>query len=252
MTVEQAAQQLARYHECARRGGRDWKVLALTPSNMRHLGEEEILREGAPWYFAKASDALRDALRLAAKRRVVADVIAVVDAIDVVKEKARAWTVDVDFSWSASVTKAWREVLAAAEGDPMGQMTIGLMLGCEVPKGMDLHGEEGEKPDYKGVIGRWEDKVKRRYGDGKPHLTSNYDEDGTHHLLGIFVAVGASGTDGAAHFEAAFPVAEIGEHFKKKITAARKLWDQFAAHVAAKEGVVLPEPRLWITPTEVA
>lgn len=128
----------------------------------------------------------------------------------------------------------------------MGQMVTGILLGCEVPKGLDLHGEE-PGGDFEGLLGRWENHAGRGARIDTAH-------DGDRHLMGRWVMVqhgeerehpGAVDLDGRC-----VRLAEIED--SREYKAARNTWVRFAAWAKKHEGVTLPEPTLWIAPTEVA
>lgn len=156
----------------------------------------------------------------------------------------------------------------------MGQMTVGIMLGIEVPEGLALHDEDWDKPydQHMGLLDRWEraceDEVqalqakldaKVRAGKMAPwdaRADKRYipDEahDGTPQLLGFWVAVGASGEGGVPSLGTA-PLGSIRttEPYAKGYQRARRRWWRFARWARA-QGVTLPKPRLWIAETEVA
>lgn len=129
----------------------------------------------------------------------------------------------------------------------MGQTCIGIIHGCISPKGVDWHGEDGERPDFTGVLGRWE---KAQKGTSNDQGITTFS-DGDEYMVGVLVAVGGSGRDGVAY---------LGEKcdrltdFSKSDGAkeARKLWDRFSAWAAKNEKITLPAAELWLVPTETA
>lgn len=129
----------------------------------------------------------------------------------------------------------------------MGQMTLGILYGCEAPK---LPETDSDEPLHD-LICRW-GKANRIKWDSRSPKVRNETEGGKD-LLGVWVAVGASGEDGAADLDdACMPLSYVPVAFAKNIAKAAKLWARFAAWVLAKEGITLAEPVLWLTPCEVA
>lgn len=158
----------------------------------------------------------------------------------------------------------------------MGQITIGVLYGIEIPADMvtvndDYDGEEriGEP----GVLEAFEDAIASRIKALHAKLsldTSRYvsmfdiarrfvpdtEYDGNVPLIGFWCAVGASGRSECASFgDQSLPLSAKAfrehERFARSHKNARRRWRRFARW-AAERGIALPKPRLWITPTEVA
>lgn len=130
----------------------------------------------------------------------------------------------------------------------MGQSAIGIMLGCECPKGMDMYGEDGDEPDYVGVMGRWE-KSKA----GKRGMKVRVEGEGGKRIVGVWIAVGGSGEDDAPYLgEEVIAITDIKRHYKGQIRKALARWDQFVAHALSAESYALPHAKLWLVPCEVA
>jgi hypothetical protein len=127
----------------------------------------------------------------------------------------------------------------------MGQQAIGLMYGCKPPK---LPTTDSDEPLYD-LICRFEKSV--NFTHGREQLQVRWEIDGD--LLGVWVAVGGSGEDGAAYLlEKSMKLDDIKVEFETEIKAAKKLWDKFSKYVAAKEEIELDDAALWLTPCEVA
>lgn len=102
---------------------------------------------------------------------------------------------------------------------------------------------------------------KHEVADRIYNSASNYEKAPAtlnENLLGIEVAVGGSGRDGAADFnyttvDLTTEAIEGHRDFKKFIKKARKLWPDFVDHMCMHAGVHLKgEPRLVLTTTETA
>ena len=129
----------------------------------------------------------------------------------------------------------------------MGQMALGILYGVEAPD--DLPHEDGEGGAYR-LLMRWGEAKGIKWTSGGPKVRAK-SEGGTS-LLGVWVAVGGGGEDGAAHFlEQCMLLADVANVYARNISKAEKLWQRFAAW-AEKEGVKLPPAKLWLTPCEVA
>lgn len=117
----------------------------------------------------------------------------------------------------------------------MGQMVIGLMLGCKIPKRIALHNEEFGDGEVPGLIDVWENE---NHKNNAPEVE---------HDAGVF----------------GFWLFQEHEDFGDKARAlddlpkskeyrtALKNWTAFSKW-AVKQGVKLPEPQLFLAQTEVA
>ncbi len=129
----------------------------------------------------------------------------------------------------------------------MGQMAIGVLYGCKAPEFPD--DEDGEAKYA--ILDRWRKYSKEGYDRDTPKV--RVEIEGGTALYGVWVACGGSGEDGAPYFvDECFPLHQFAERFGKAIARATKLWNRFAKYVEKKEGIVLPQPTLWLTPCEVA
>jgi hypothetical protein len=130
----------------------------------------------------------------------------------------------------------------------MGQQAVGLLYGCEAPK-LPVT-EDSEEPLYD-LLDRFHKASKINWLSDKPRII--WEPDGGKDLLGVWVAVGGSGEDYAPYFlDECVPLHSVEVAFAKQIAKASKLWEKFAKYVAKKEGIVLPKPKLWLTPCETA
>ncbi len=155
----------------------------------------------------------------------------------------------------------------------MGQMTIGILFGVAVPGGLVLYDDE----DYeKGLLDRWQaanadaitarqewitarvmsgcGKMPYEFESGDDRIVPDMESDSRPQLLGFWVCAGASGKNGLPNLHyLAVPLAAIRttEPYARAYRNARRRWWRFVRW-ARTQGVDLPRPRLWITPTEVA
>jgi hypothetical protein len=151
----------------------------------------------------------------------------------------------------------------------MGQMTYGLLYGVEVPKGLDLHGDDDlydddELDESGGVFGRAEAHFKteiesynkdnpskgRRDARGADLYVPDTNSEGKTHCMGFWVAIGATGKRGAPELSDLI-LSRPEETYGLEITAAKERWDRFAAWAKA-EGIELPDAELRLVETEVA
>jgi len=129
----------------------------------------------------------------------------------------------------------------------MGQMTVGLLYGCELPKFPKSMGDE----PVSDLIWRWEKASKIKPTSNGPRI--RHEWEGGRDLIGVWVAIGGSGKDDAPCFlENAVLLSDLFGLFSNRVSQAQKLWDRFAAYVAEHERISFPLPRLWLTPAEVA
>src|SRR5262245_22127562 len=124
----------------------------------------------------------------------------------------------------------------------MGQMTVGILLGCEAPA-LPVTGDDPE-PLYD-LICRWEGARRITLAGKEPKV--RVESEGGKDLLGVWVAVGGGGEDGAPYFtERCMPLADVPNACARSIARAEKLWYRFAAWAEKHEGLKLPLPRLWL------
>ncbi len=155
----------------------------------------------------------------------------------------------------------------------MGQWTIGVLYGCESPEGVTLYDDDS---DEGGLLdkcdGAFRDAILAHdeactakvmakpgrmpydYEDGRSRYVPDWETDGKPHLLGFWVAAGASGKNGLPSLNRKAVALEdipTTEPYARAYRNARRRWRRFARW-AKTQGVTLPKPRLYLTPTEVA
>ncbi len=131
----------------------------------------------------------------------------------------------------------------------MGQGTHGLLYGSPVPEGVDF--SDGSLS----LIDRW---MLARKGDTLGYQQGIVDHcewdygDGTK-LVGVYIAVGASGVRGVPDLDATVRVDRVDkeEAYADRIAWACAEWEAFAEWCAA-EGIELDAPGLWLVGMEVA
>lgn len=134
----------------------------------------------------------------------------------------------------------------------MGQMTHAVMYGVSeprLPKGKSWYGDSVEvNGEWKYRNGLLEDFKPGR--GPRPDTPSGDSED---HVVGFWVAVGASGERGVPDLGRGFPLDDFlsVKAYRKSYDRAKKAWAKFALFCRA-QGVKLPKPRLWLVETEVA
>jgi hypothetical protein len=131
----------------------------------------------------------------------------------------------------------------------MGQMALGILYGCEAPDIPRGDQEDDDSGAYQ-LVRRFEQAKGISWASKGPHV--RVESEGGKELLGVWVAVGGSGEDGATYFvEKCMPLDQVAAMHAKAIARAKKLWDRFAVYVARKEGITLSAATLWLTPCEV-
>ena len=131
----------------------------------------------------------------------------------------------------------------------MGQQTVGIFYGCVAPE----LPETDERPEpIHDLVERWK-KAKHIGWSAHDKPAIRIESEGGKTLLGVWVAIGGSGKDGAPYFlDEAMSLSVVEVYFAKRIREAMRLWSRFAKYVADHEGITLPEPTLWLTPGETA
>lgn len=138
----------------------------------------------------------------------------------------------------------------------MGQGTHGLLYGARVPEGVILRDDDVDEGDNsRGLLDQWEEQ---RGGDELPYRVGIVDHcewdygDGTS-LIGIYIAVGASGIRGVPDLDASVRVDRVDEEeaYADRLVWAREEWGRFADWYADK-GSGLDAPGLWLVGLEVA
>lgn len=133
----------------------------------------------------------------------------------------------------------------------MGQMTIGIMWGAELPKGAWPYDDEAADGGLfeaytKHAVGPYDD---RDWWTRCRRLVPSQCED--RNVVGFWVALDRGGDEYGVEEIGTTPFAEVGQRFGSAIFAATDRWEKFAAW-AKEHGVEMPEPSLWLGLTEVA
>lgn len=147
----------------------------------------------------------------------------------------------------------------------MGQMTVGIMLGIEVPEGLRLRGDtRDESTEEDGILENWEEECELRMRalaakigceswEVGHRFIPREETVGDRTLLGFWVAVGAEGERGVPRLGGAMPLDPmvVRERYAKSHKRAVRRWQRFAKWLRGRF-VSLPAARLWIAETEVA
>ena len=137
----------------------------------------------------------------------------------------------------------------------MGQGTYGLLYGTRAPEGvvMEADCDMGEQA---GLLDLWRDTPR---GGSTPlragvvEHCADYSGDGAR-LVGVWIAVGASGVDGVPDLDVTVPVDELGitEPYAARLAWAIEEWDRFSVWWAQTQGGEFGAPGLWLTTLEVS
>lgn len=128
----------------------------------------------------------------------------------------------------------------------MGQSTLGILFGYKFPEEPEEVADATER-----LVDAWDKACKFDWRSPEPRVRFEYAESGQA-LVGIWIAVGASGKDGVPSLgDDALPLDQLTDAFGKRINEARALWKRFVEY-AARDEIRLPLPRFWLVPTEVA
>ena len=147
----------------------------------------------------------------------------------------------------------------------MGQTTQAIMLG--VPRPGELHLFDDDADDG-GIGQRWEDECAPQIKAASAALEEQHPNepwewradhlfvpraDESYAVIGLWVAVGASGLPGVPSLgdAVALDALDTTEPYASALRLARKRGEAFAAW-AATQGLALPAAKLWLVETEVA
>lgn len=124
----------------------------------------------------------------------------------------------------------------------MGQTTIGVLYGVEVPKGLHLR-EKGE-----GLLDKWEGlPAKTR---GQPGIVTTWEGD--RGLIGVWVAVAGDTSEHKGALDISgkcIPADKLVE--LAPAPKAHQAWERFSEW-ALDQGVDFVKPQMWLAPTETA
>ncbi len=126
----------------------------------------------------------------------------------------------------------------------MGQTVIGLLLGCDIPKGVELYDDEAEDG---GLLERYERALTKALA-GRRGVTPEWVGDST--LVGFWVLCEHGDEKDCGDIPTGgIPLAGIERTRTYKTALSR--WKRWAKW-AEKHGVKFPEPALYLAETEVA
>ncbi len=130
----------------------------------------------------------------------------------------------------------------------MGQMAVGILYGCEAP---DIPRDEKDEEVFYDIVEEFNILHAKIIDYEKPRI--RVEREGNKTLIGVWIAVGGSGEDGAPYFvENCIPVDQIETVYEKSINKAKKLWARFVKYLYKKHQIELHIATLWLTPCEVA
>jgi hypothetical protein len=129
----------------------------------------------------------------------------------------------------------------------MGQRALGLLYGTQAP--VLCEDEAEDEARYAQLLSRFHAAA------GLPYWLPRVFQrrEGTHVLLGVWVALGGSGAPGIDFLvEEAVPLEALPAYYAEAMAEATRVWDVFTKYCARDEQLEVPGARLWLTPTEVA
>ena len=147
----------------------------------------------------------------------------------------------------------------------MGQVTQAIMFGVQRPEGLYLFDDDA---DDGGIGQRWEgecgpqikaasDALEQQHPNAPWEWRADHlfvpGADESFAVIGLWVAVGASGRPGVPSLDGAVALdaIDVTEPYASALRLARERWEAFAAW-AATQGLALPAAKLWLVETEVA
>lgn len=137
----------------------------------------------------------------------------------------------------------------------MGQGTHGLLFGVRAPEGvvMEADCDLGEMPGRLDRYRAQREGPTLRWREGVSSERADYAGDGAH-LVGVWIAVGASGIDGVPDLDTTVSLSAIGttEPYAARLAWAREEWRRFSEWCAGEHGDDFGAPDLWLTTLEVA
>ena len=132
----------------------------------------------------------------------------------------------------------------------MGQTAMGILYGCPVP--FCLENDDADLV-YE-LLSRWDEHVGTNpLARDELRVRSESPEGTNTYLLGVWIAVGGSGEDGAPYLgEHALRVKDISKWYAEQIALADALWQRFVTYCKDVEHIDIPEADLWLISCEVA
>jgi hypothetical protein len=131
-------------------------------------------------------------------------------------------------------------------------MTYGLLYGVQTPPDNIESLLEEYQAAQRDVIASLAKEASCEHWEAADHVVPDWETASDPSVLGFFIAAGASGREGVPYLKT-FRLDAVGEDddYNEAMRAAQPAWDSFAQWCADK-GIVLPEPAVWLTETEVA
>ena len=127
---------------------------------------------------------------------------------------------------------------------------MGILYGCPVPFCL----EDDDADLVYDLISRWEKHAQiNPLARDELRVRNEHPEGTDTDLLGVWVAVGGSGEDGAPYLgERALRVRDISKSYAEQIALANALWQRFVTYCKDVEKIDIPEADLWLISCEVA
>lgn len=127
---------------------------------------------------------------------------------------------------------------------------MGILYGCPVPFCL----EDAEADLVYDLISRWEKHAQVNPLARDERRVRNEHPEGTDtDLIGVWVAVGGSGEDGAPYLgEHALRVRDISKSYADSVADADALWQRFVKYCKDIENIDIPRADLWLISCEVA
>ena len=134
----------------------------------------------------------------------------------------------------------------------MGQMTVGIMWGAPLPKGVKAYDDEA---DDGGLFERYTEHAVGEYterGDWWGRRTKEVPaESEERNVAGFWIALDCGGDEYGVGEVKDAPLSKAPTTYRAALRKAKARWSKFAAW-ARTQGVKLPRARLWLATTEVA
>lgn len=132
----------------------------------------------------------------------------------------------------------------------MGQTAMGILYGCLVPNCL----KDDDADLVYELLSRWDEHVGTNWlARDELRVRNEWPEGTDTDLIGVWVAVGGSGEDGAPYLgECALRLKDIRKCYAKQIALADALWQRFVAYCKDVEKIDIPKADLWLISCEVA
>lgn len=134
----------------------------------------------------------------------------------------------------------------------MGQMTVGIMWGASLPKGVNAYDDEA---DDGGLFERYTKHAVGEYterGDWWKRRNANVpSQSEERNVAGFWIALDGGGDEYGVSEVKDAPLGKTAATYRAALRRAKTRWSRFAKW-ARTQGVKLPRARLWLATTEVA